>query len=258
MALDRSVCMQKTVSFVTLSFFRFGPWRDRLWGFRQMAEAGSQLRKVPGLSFFRLLGTGSGDGFSPWPDTQDIGLLHVWQDRASAARYFQEHPLHAQFVDRSEEQYRLDLLPEFGHGKWAGQEPFVYSGERRTSGRVAVITRATIRRGALLDFWRSVPAVRGTLANTPAMLFAEGIGEWPLIQQATFTVWRDVADMMAFAYASPHHSKAVADTRKLGWFSEELFARFTVEATHGTWGGTDPLHDALSTTEAFTAATLAT
>lgn len=228
-------------AFVTLSLFRFGPWRDRLWAFKQMGVVAPLLDTVTGLRFHRLLGTGSGDGFSPWPDTQDVGLLQVWDSERDAQTYFGSHPLQKEFTARAIEQYRLDLLPEFGHGQWAGVEPFAYSGDRRSSGPVAVITRATIRMGALPAFWRSVPAIRRTLASAPGLIFAEGIGEWPLFQQATFSVWRDVADMKHFAYTSAHHRKAVANTRQKGWFSEELFARFHLRSTQGTWGGSDPL-----------------
>jgi hypothetical protein len=233
--------------FVTLGFFRFRPWRDRLWAFKQMGVAPPALNAVPGLRFHRLLGTGSGDGFSPWPDTQDIGMLQVWADEAAAHAYFAQHPLHRSFLERAVEHYRMDLLPEHGHGRWAGAEPFAYSGERRNSGPVAVITRATIRLGALPAFWRSVPAIRRTLATAPGLVFKEGIGEWPFFQQATFSVWRDMADMTNFAYASAHHRQAVASTRQKGWFSEELFARFTLRTAHGTWGGTDPLAELLRT-----------
>lgn len=244
---DRSLRMSTPGAFVTLSLFRFGPWRDRLWAFKQMGVSAPLLDAVPGLRFHRLLGTGSGDGFSPWPDTHDVGLLQVWATGFDAKAYFGDHPLHQEFTARAIEQYRLDLLPEFGHGQWAGVEPFAYSGDRRSSGPVAVITRATIRLGALPAFWRSVPAIRRTLSNAPGLVFAEGIGEWPLIQQATFSVWRDIADMMHFAYASAHHRQAVANTRQKVWFSEELFARFTLRSTHGTWGGTDPLAELLRT-----------
>lgn len=234
--------MQSPGAHVTLSLFRFGPWRHRLWGFRQMGEAGPLLDRVPGLRFHRLLGTGAADGFSPWPDTRDIGLLQVWEGPEAARDYFSGNALHRDFLERAVEHYRLHLLPEHGHGRWAGREPFAYTGHRRSTGPVAVITRATIRWGALPSFWRSVPAIRRTLAQEQGLLLAEGIGEWPLVQQATFSVWRDVADMMHFAYTSPHHRQAVVDTRRKGWFSEELFARFRILHTEGTWGGHDPLH----------------
>jgi hypothetical protein len=234
-------------AFVTLSLFRFGSWRDRLWAFKQMGVAAPILDAVPGLRFHRLLGTGSGDGFSPWPDTQDLGLLQVWATGSDAQAYFGGHPLHKEFTDRSVERYHIELLPEFGHGQWAGAEPFAYSGDRRSSGPVAVITRATIRLGALPSFWRSVPAIRHTLSSAPGLVFAVGIGEWPLIQQATFSVWRDVVDMKHFAYTTAHHRQAVASTRQKGWFSEELFARFTPCDSHGTWGGIDPLTELLRT-----------
>lgn len=225
----------------SLSFYRARSFRDALWYFRQMVEARPALAAVNGLTFHRLLGTGRGDGFSPWPDTRDVGLLQVWQDRSAAEAYFGTHDLEAAFMERATERYRLWLNAEHGHGRWAGREPFVYSGLQRTEGPVAVITRATIRTGALLRFWRSVPAIRGTLSKAPGLLLAEGIGEWPFVQQATFSVWNDVADMRAFAYGSAHHQQAVRDTRRHRLFSEELFARFAISAVEGSWNGGDPL-----------------
>lgn len=227
--------------FTTLTFYRARSLGDVLWYFRQMVEARPVLEKVNGLTFHKLLGTGRGDGFSPWPDTRDVGLLQVWSDRSNAEAYFREHALEAAFMARAAERYRLWLDAEFGHGLWAGREPFAYSGLQRAEGPVAVITRATIRTGALLRFWRSVPAIRRTLAKAPGLIFAEGIGEWPFVQQATFSVWKDVADMRAFAYGSTHHQLAVRDTRRHRLFSEELFARFVVRAVEGSWNGGDPL-----------------
>ena len=48
--------------------------------------------------------------------------------------------------------------------------------------------------------------------------------------------------MSAFA-RSPDgpHAKAIRAVREGGWFKEELYARFTVLGSAGTWEGRDPL-----------------
>jgi hypothetical protein len=71
--------------------------------------------------------------------------------------------------------------------------------------------------------------------------FALGIGEAPLGLQGTFSVWRDAAALRAFAYESPEHRRVVGDTERLGWYAEELFARFRVRSTTGSYDGRDPL-----------------
>jgi hypothetical protein len=38
---------------------------------------------------------------------------------------------------------------------------------------------------------------------------------------------------MDYAYQNPHHAEMVRKTRSLGWYSEELFARFEIVAVEG-------------------------
>ena len=68
-------------------------------------------------------------------------------------------------------------------------------------------------------------------------IFSIGIGELPIIQQATFSLWQDAKKMMDYAYKSQFHSEVVQKTRALGWYSEELFARFSPYKESGTWEG---------------------
>jgi hypothetical protein len=44
--------------------------------------------------------------------------------------------------------------------------------------------------------------------------------------QATFSLWESAESMMDYAYKNPKHAEMVKKTRELGWYSEELFARF--------------------------------
>jgi hypothetical protein len=63
------------------------------------------------------------------------------------------------------------------------------------------------------------------------------VGEWPLIQQATLSVWKTKAEMMDYAYKNQHHKEVVQLTRKLNWYNEEMFARFVPYKFHGKWNG---------------------
>jgi heme-degrading monooxygenase HmoA len=60
------------------------------------------------------------------------------------------------------------------------------------------------------------------------MLYSKGVGEVPFLNMATFSVWKSAEAMKNFAYQSKEHLKAIKMTRELGWYSEELFARFVL------------------------------
>ncbi len=47
------------------------------------------------------------------------------------------------------------------------------------------------------------------------------------------SVWRDAADLVAFAYRHPEHRAAITRTETQRWYAEELFARFEVRDVVG-------------------------
>ena len=59
--------------------------------------------------------------------------------------------------------------------------------------------------------------------------------------QGTFSLWRDNAALTRYAYSGPAHLEAIRRTGEVGWYAEELFARFEVLGTRGTVAGRDPL-----------------
>jgi hypothetical protein len=61
------------------------------------------------------------------------------------------------------------------------------------------------------------------------------VGEWPVIQQATLSLWKSQGAMMHYAYHSAEHAEVVRRTRTENWYAEELFCRFKPLAESGTW-----------------------
>ncbi len=228
---------------VTLSFFRFTAWQDRWWAFRQMGLAPETLATVEGLRFFKMLGSGGGNGFSIRPNFGVYGLLGVWEREDPAQTFFMTHPLFAEFRGRSESCWTVFLRTAAAHGQWDGQQPFPIATDLKADQPVAVLTRATIRTRHLWRFWRFTPPVSRSMNERDGLLFAVGIGELPLVQQATFSIWENVGAMRAYAYGSKLHSEVIRRTRQVGWYEEELFARFHPFASMGTWEQADPLAD---------------
>ena len=76
-----------------------------------------------------------------------------------------------------------------------------------------------------------VPAVRKSMRESPNLIQAIGVGELPLIEQATFSVWKDLESLNQYAYSKGKHKEAIVQTRKVKWYSEEMFIRFNLLET---------------------------
>jgi hypothetical protein len=141
----------------------------------------------------------------------------------------------------ADERLRVDLRPLTSRGRWSGREPFgTPEPDRAYDGPVAALTRARIRARRMGTFWRAVPPVSADLHAVAGLRLALGVGEAPVGLQGTFSLWDSPAAVTAFAYQRPAHVAAVRRTAEVGWYSEELFARFAVLAVEGTVGGRTP------------------
>ena len=226
----------------TITFFHYNNHSSRWWAFRQMGLAGAQLEQVEGLRFSKLLGSGAGNGFSIWPNFSNYGLLGVWENETAARLFFDEHPLFREFRHQCAGWWTTYMQAAKAHGEWDGQQPFPITKTYNEDSLVAVITRATIHTRQLWRFWRFVPSVSRSMDDKAGRIFSIGIGELPLVQQATFSLWENSSAMTAYAYGSREHKEVVRRTRQYGWYKEELFARFHPYKTEGDWnGGGTPL-----------------
>lgn len=204
------------------------------------------LRRVPGARFTRVLGTGAGESTDRGADLARWAVLVVWERAEHLDRFETRHPLARHWHDHADEVWSVRLRPVSAHGTWGGTQPFRVpppeaGAAAPASGPVAALTRATVRWRRWRAFRRSVPAVDAVLAGQSGRLLSLGIGEWPVGQQATFSLWASDADLRRFAYGDPHHLEVVRRTRDERWYRDELFARFRPVASSGTIDGRNPL-----------------
>lgn len=234
---------------VTLSLYRFDRILTRGWLLGQMALARRPLGRMPGLEFWKLCGSGTGEGFTPRPNWAVWAILGVWRD-ARHAREGLAQPPFARWRARSDEACTFTLQPSAARGAWSGLAPFAAHEATggASDGPIAVLTRATIRPQRVWRFWARGPDISARIGQDPNVAFKIGIGEVPWLHQVTFSVWPDVQSMAAFARRGPH-AEAIRAVREEGWFSEELYARFRICGVTGRWQGQDPLAN-LSTKEA--------
>jgi hypothetical protein len=190
-----------------------------------------QLKRLPGISFVKMLGTGRGESFTPKDaDPTRWGILVTISEN-------QISNLDKSFVIRSwqkicKKEYRVILKPISSHGFWSRKQPFSVE-KFDWSAKIAAVTRARIVWRKNLIFWRAVPPVTESLHQSPGLLNAIGIGEAPIGLQGTFSVWKDAASLRDFAYKGKAHSEAIKATSAQQWYSEELFARFAVIEERG-------------------------
>ncbi len=205
-----------------------------------MARDRASVLRLPGATFAKLLGTGSGRTFTPRDaDPGRWGVLVCWRDAEGPARYEQSRQ-HASWLDASDEHARILLRPLASRGTWANRTPFGDPVAHRWDGPVAAITRARIEPKYWRTFWSAVPPVSGDLREVDGLRLAVGIGEAPVGLQGTFSLWDSNAALTEFAHRRSPHLEVMRRTHEVKWYAEELFARLAVVDATGTFRG-EPL-----------------
>ena len=224
---------------VSLSFYRFDSVFARAWALVMMGAARPAMARLPGIGFWKLCGSGTGEGFTPLPNLGVYAILCTWPDLKTARAAQADAKIFARYRARAAEHWTLYMATSSVRGAWSGQTPF-QPRDFASAGPLAALTRATIKPGIAARFWRRVPNISRVIGQDPNVLFKIGIGEVPMLHQVTFSIWPDAARMAGFARTGPH-AEAIRAVRDEGWFREELYARFTLIADEGTWGGISPL-----------------
>jgi hypothetical protein len=186
------------------------------------------------IAFYKLMGTGKNGSFDIWPDFRQWSVMlfydksHFTGDAGQpiADKLLGKFILGWLKLFKASVRY-FHLEPYAGHGSWDKQ---TFISQRKPSeepiGRIAVLTRATIRLSRLIAFWKAVPSTSFQLDQHPGFVFSIGVGEVPLTKQATFSIWESEAHMKSYAYKMRAHQDVIKRTRDERWYSEEMFLRF--------------------------------
>ncbi len=215
--------------FITIRFLSFKGFQSKRYAFAEMGRSLVSGWKAPGMVFSKHLGTGAGNGFSIMPNFGLYAWLGVWESAEHAERFFAQDSRWLEFSQKSNEVSGWDAVPMKGKGTWNGLQPFDFSADDEVwDGPVAVITRASIRWSKSLLFWWNVPSASKHLEGKQGLKYAKGVGELPLFEQATFSLWESARNLDQFAYQSKEHAPMIKKTRKYDWYKEEMFVRMRV------------------------------
>ena len=187
------------------------------------------------------MGSGRGLGFNAFPDWSTYVLLQVWESEDDAHFFFDAAKIFQDYRNRATEIWTVYLKNVSAHGQWGGGNPFQIDESLSTTEIIFVLTRATIKWHKIISFWRYVPTSHQPLKDNSGLIYTKGVGELPVFQMATLSIWKDTESLNNFAYSSKEHREAINKTRKLNWYKEELFARFKPYKSIGTWEGKNPI-----------------
>ncbi len=214
----------------TLSFYQFDGFWSRYMAISIMGFSKVIRPKGKGMLVGKLLGTGSGLGFSRKPNWGQYAHFAVWESEAAAKEYFSKSTLIRRLTKHSQRQILMELSPYQSRGIWDGKNPYpAIPNSAEMEGSVAILTRAKLKAKNIIDFWRHVQPVNKSLAESKGRLFSAGLGEWPFSHPITFSVWEDIDAAKEFAYSQPFHSAAIKGARDGNWFKEDMFVRFGVK-----------------------------
>jgi hypothetical protein len=207
----------------------------RAWGWSRVVLRDRPLRQVPGVRFVKALGSGFEGGFGVKPSFDRSGLFVTFDGEAAADAFITKSATVAGYRDHACEFFITKLRATSSKGSWSGQ-PMGVSAQAVPDGPVAALTRASIRLIKAPTFWSLAPAAQVDLERASGCQLAVGLGEAPLLRQATFSVWDSVAAMDAYARTGAH-LRAIKASTQGDFFSETMFVRFVPLLMQGTWKG---------------------
>ena len=180
-----------------------------------------------GLKFIKLLGTGSEDGFSIMPDFSSYVMITSWENDDFRKKFIDENKLFQEITNKSSKRIEIKIDPYNYIGSWNGINPFKNKSSYK-QGKIIVLTRARVRLNKLINFFISTSSAAKNMNSKKGAEYYKGVGELPIIEQATISIWKSEQSMKDYAYSDKSHLKIIHKARKNQWYSEELFVRSNI------------------------------
>ena len=193
----------------------------------------SRLKNIDGLLFYKLLGTGKKPGFRVTPDFKTYALLTSWKSEKDYDSFMDDNYLE-EFKKKCNSIRFIELETISSHGLWGDVRPFTASRKINESdfskNKIAVLTRGAVRISKALNFWFSIGSASRSISQAKGVSFYKGIGEFPLFEQATFSIWDNINYVKKFAYEDKLHFDIVKKAKEEKWYKEDMFVRFLVKS----------------------------
>ena len=144
-----------------------------------MNESHKYFSNNKNIIFYKLLGTGAGNGFL-FPDLSTYAVLVVWNSKKNADEFLTKstHSLIVEKKAQSRTDFYLKTIQT--HGLWDNQNPFKSSiVDYDKDDKIAIITRGKIKLSKQIDFWLNVPKASNAIKVAEGVEFYKGIGELP-------------------------------------------------------------------------------
>ena len=203
--------------------------KNKFWMFKLMGAYtfNKSLINFDGLKFIKLLGTGSKDGFSVIPDFSSYVMISSWENDNFRKKFTDENELFNEIINKSSKRTEIKIDPYNYIGSWSGINPFKNKSIYK-EGKIIVLTRARVRLNKLINFFISTSSAAKSINSRKGAEYYKGVGELPIIEQATISIWESEQSMKDYAYSDKNHLKIINKARKNKWYSEELFVRSNI------------------------------
>lgn len=214
---------------ISIRFLQFKGFQNKRLAFAAMGQSLNAPWQSDGLVFAKHMGVGKGNGFSIWPDFSMYAFVAIFESESKASSFFASNQRWNNLASAASDIKVYEGFAIKGHGTWNGKQPFDWQElPADFSGKVAVITRASIRWSQAWRFWLNVPSASRHIDQQEGLLFAKGVGELPLVEQATISIWDSIKSLEQYAYKTRQHAQMIKKTRKFNWYKEEMFIRIAI------------------------------
>ena len=206
-----------------------------LWGLSRYVIGRFSLYNIPGLQFFKVLGSGFEGGFSTKPSLHKQGLFCVFDSEHHAKQFRAHSKLVQAYMNHSREFFAVSLNAFSTRGSWANTQLDI-TAKAPVSGPIASLTRASIKPLKANAFWKKAQPAEVSINQSAGVILSAGLGEAPYLRQATFTIWEDETALNTYAQQGAHLA-AIKAAYGQQYFSESMFTRFTPSNMEGAWRG---------------------